>query len=1528
MSNTESDSLVDLLKAWIDTDTWNESAEFLKANVEQLLSDEAIVALDLMIKEHEASGGESAGDLQYLEVLQQHRTILEASQAHSIAEVYEELLKRIELERLHAAVEALTATKSPAELREQIQHHPVLLTEQGFAFIDWLLEGLRQSGQEERVGLLEERYETLKQIKANVETMSEPIPADLLQLIQEWIDTDTWEQSRAMLKAHAERLLSDEALRAVMQLLATMADKDEKAVQTLLRHRAILEKARAESVDAAYAELLKPSPFALALEKLPDEIRIAIELLMTASNSQELIEQVKKDPILLTEEGFSAIESLLEELRQVGEERIARGLQERYDTLKQLTTASEESEDDPTYTIANALARANTPWQVQQVIAQYPTLLEDETINQLFMLADRVEQDGKPALAQILRLRLNEVQRICQQREQPQQTERAVSLRHNTSELSDIIKSDRGSIAASEISGTITQINQTFNALPERQWLQPGRQSFTERRSFVGRQNELNTLLHYLSVGENMAITGTATKAAALQGMGGIGKTYLAQRLAIELQDQFPGGCILIKLGPQVQDQISAQFPLGELAKYAFGGQIPATPVGQLQPEIVRAWLEDIAPGRLLVVLDDVWNPAALSIMDQALPAKAVRLVTPRHANIATLLGGHWQPLDRLTREDSLALLIDRLGVWNDPGSQTDLEQLVKLLEGHAMALDIIAARIKKPQRLRSILNNLQKEIGRGVLAALNLGEGEARETSVEKSLALSYDMMNSEQKRHFRALGVFEAETLITPEVASAVWNIEDLDAVKNALFELEDLALLAQAPGSGELCYQQHGLLRTYAHALLDKAGELTSISWAHAHYSELVAHTGVADRTQMDQHLPNILAALEWTTSNEPSLFARLLSQSFQYLNVRGYSTLLESYLPQAITAATATGNQIQQANLLQSLGDLESRLGNIDQARAHYDAALPLYRLERARLGEASIYRRLADSFLNQEDLMQAKVYYEQALSLFIVEREPIGQANSLFGLGRINFATGEYEQGKSNIQQAAELYRRTQDEESARNAERYLAEMHAQLEQPSTGEEAPSAQQALIEALLATDTPQAVLQLARQHPQLLSDEWLALLESLTNAQTDEGAKKYIEERFETLKQIRETSDQRRTDVAEAMKVLIDFANANWSERHSMLNEHGDVLLNEGVEALCDLLQESVDAEAVEPLRILLRRSRTYGVDATWYFEMNMRLGDGIEIPSEYEPIVMQVAALLARQQDEKTALTQAIEIMQELLDRLTVSVPPLFEAALLRDLAYALFSLPQSHPARRLDLIEAHYRKALPDYQKAERPISVAFIKRALGDVLSEQGRDAEALDLLREAIETLRADEYYRRDTAWTLSSYASILDNLGQIEEALAAYDEAITLLSDTPPLLRNRAETLIHARRLDKAEADVQRAVELDGNEESPYLWYRRAQLALAQGVVEQAERMIEEVRQRDANHDVTFLQAQCAWLRGDIKQAKEYTRQATEKVNKGGRGAMLHDLERLHSEHEELVEYDALVRLLIDTSVDHARDDGGLR
>ena len=47
---------------------------------------------------------------------------------------------------------------------------------------------------------------------------------------------------------------------------------------------------------------------------------------------------------------------------------------------------------------------------------------------------------------------------------------------------------------------------------------------------------------------------------------------------------------------------------------------------------------------------------------------------------------------------------------------------------------------------------------------------------------------------------------------------------------------------------------------------------------------------------------------------------------------------------------------------------------------------------------------------------------------------------------------------------------------------------------------------------------------------------------------------------------------------------------------------------------------------------------------------MRLGDGIDIPTEYESAVMHIATLLSHQHEDKTALEQAIEAMQVISGR--------------------------------------------------------------------------------------------------------------------------------------------------------------------------------------------------------------------------------------------------------------------------------------
>ena len=177
----------------------------------------------------------------------------------------------------------------------------------------------------------------------------------------------------------------------------------------------------------------------------------------------------------------------------------------------------------------------------------------------------------------------------------------------------------------------------------------------------------------------------------------------------------------------------------------------------------------------------------------------------------------------------------------------------------------------------------------------------------------------------------------------------------------------------------------------------------------------------------------------------------------------------------------------------------------------------------------------------------------------------------------------------------------------------------------------------------------------------------------------------------------------------------------------------------------------------------------------------------------------------------------------------------------------------------------------------------------------------------------MRADEYRKDDTAWALSAYASALDNLGRTEEALAANVEAMTLLPNTPALHRNRADVLIHARRLKEAEEDLAHAVELDGNEDSPYLWLRRAQLAIARGNGLLAKQMLDEVIKRDPSQDVLLQRAQSAWLLGDLNAAQDGLRQALEKANAGDRIVISREMELLLDEHLNLPGKNEMLNLL---------------
>ena len=77
---------------------------------------------------------------------------------------------------------------------------------------------------------------------------------------------------------------------------------------------------------------------------------------------------------------------------------------------------------------------------------------------------------------------------------------------------------------------------------------------------------------------------------------------------------------------------------------------------------------------------------------------------------------------------------------------------------------------------------------------------------------------------------------------------------------------------------------------------------------------------------------------------------------------------------------TGNTTGQAQVNLYLGDLERMLGRNEEARAAYDKALPLYRAEQSRLGEADTLRGIG-RLLKLENNPNADTYFRDALIIF-------------------------------------------------------------------------------------------------------------------------------------------------------------------------------------------------------------------------------------------------------------------------------------------------------------------------------------------------------------------------------------------------------------------------------------------------------------------------------------------------------------------------------------------------------------------
>ena len=476
---------------------------------------------------------------------------------------------------------------------------------------------------------------------------------------------------------------------------------------------------------------------------------------------------------------------------------------------------------------------------------------------------------------------------------------------------------------------------------------------------FVGREAELKELAERLTSGESVAVT-------ALQGMGGIGKTALAQKLAHELREEFPGGMLWAKMGqsPDIY---------GILDRWAevVGRDVSSVTDVTARAEIVRTLLAQ--RDTVLAVLDDVWEyECANLLIRQALPANAVVLLTARNAHLAKRLGCRVERIDVLPEGDALALIIEMLGPLEEyEAAGCEVARLVGYLP---LALRIVTGMADRSVDLVDIARKLRTK---PVLDVLILAPGQQREENVETSLALSYnDRLDAQMQWRFRALGVFAPAPFDADAVAD-VWGEgggEDaVERVRDALHFLARRELLTR--GEGET-YTQHDLLRAYALALLEREGEVAAARDRHVMYYSTLAKSGNWRATELA--FEQVRQGWESVKERGSAVYDHFEALK-RFLERRRWAEYLE-WGRDALDWARRVEDRKAE-------GELLSGMGYIYWKEAHYSEALDclqegLVKSQEVndRRTEASILNRIGIVYRHQSQWVEALDYFERSLSI--------------------------------------------------------------------------------------------------------------------------------------------------------------------------------------------------------------------------------------------------------------------------------------------------------------------------------------------------------------------------------------------------------------------------------------------------------------------------------------------------------------------------------------------------------------------